>query len=126
MTPMGPIIAFSNIIKKKLVELFAYKIKIPIEKPLGNLQYLNTVLKKLVSNSQEAQASLQQIISIEQSAKSVMYYSQNQIARMKISKNELVVRQRPCTEIETQISNVIWPFEFQIYNRRINVYIFKQ
>ena len=48
---MGPIIAFSNIIKKKLVELFAYKIKIPIEKPLGNLQYLNTVLKKLVSNS---------------------------------------------------------------------------
>ena len=51
MTPMGPIIAFSNILKKTLVELYAQKMKIPVEKPLGNLQYLNTVLKKLVSNS---------------------------------------------------------------------------
>ena len=51
MTPMGPIIAFSNILKKTLVELYAQKMKIPIEKTLGNLQYMNTILKKLVSNS---------------------------------------------------------------------------
>lgn len=45
---------------------------------------------------------------------------------MKISKNELIIQDKPCVEIETQISNVIWPFEFQIYKKRINVYIFKQ
>ena len=39
---------------------------------------------------------------------------------MKISKNQLVINESACSEIEMKLSNVLWPFEYQIYKRRIN------
>lgn len=45
---------------------------------------------------------------------------------MQFSKNQISFKESPCTEIETKLSNVLWPFEYQIYKRKINVYIFKK
>ena len=82
------------------------------KKSLNELSYMNSLLKTIVNNSLEAQHSMQQIISIEQSAKSVWYYSSNQIARMKASKNKLEIKHKVCFDIDINISNVLWPFEF--------------
>lgn len=54
MTPLQPIIAFANILKKRLVELYAQKMNIEIERPLSDMSYLNQILKEIVNNSQEA------------------------------------------------------------------------
>lgn len=44
-------------------------------------------LTKIVQNQKEAKTQLQNIISIEQSAKAIWFYNTNQILRMKFNKN---------------------------------------
>jgi K+-sensing histidine kinase KdpD len=36
------------------------------------------------------------------------------------------MQEKACRDIDTHLSNVLWPFEFQIYKRRLNVYVFKK
>ena len=53
------------------------------------------------------------------------YYNTNQIKRMKLKKNQLRIEKTSLISIQGSIWNVLWPFEHQIYKRKINVWLIK-
>lgn len=128
MTPLNPILNYTPIIKQNLINMYAERIK-------NNRKYSATTnhqtiegfeisdLAKVIQNQKDAKLNLHNIISIEQSAKSIWYYNTNQIQRMKIKKNQLKVEAKPNSNIICTLWNVIWPFEHYIFRRRINIFL---
>lgn len=90
MTPLNPILNHSVLIKQRLIALYLEKLNIRINHNTSsqNIEGLDhQELAHVLKNSFEAKIAIQQLASIEQSAKLIWYYNTNQIKRMKIKKN---------------------------------------
>ena len=112
MTPLNSILGNSQIILNKIYEFrellcrMYQLIKVPIDKKeMARLDETYTMMR-----------------AIQQSGQIMWYYNQNQIQRMKIRKNEFLIRTFEITDPENIIEKVVYPFFPMILQKNVEVH----
>ena len=77
----------------------------------------------VLQNSPAAKEDLENITSIEQSAKMLWYFNTNHIKRMKIKKGELNPEPSTIVDVKDPVLNCLWPLDYFVFERDHNVYL---
>ena len=128
MTPLNPILSHSAFSKQRMIAQYILKHRLNNKIDCGNqIERVNcNTLAHIIQNDKDFKLDIQQIVSVEQAAKGIWYYNNNQIKKMKIRKGELENSPYVNQSLVTTVWNAMWPFEHFIFKRRVNIYLIQK
>ena len=65
---------------------------------------------------------LKNTVNIEQASQNMWYFGTNQITRLKVIKDEVRIKKREIKSLLEILMKVIWPQEYFVLTRRINIF----
>ena len=119
MTPLNPIINSTSLLKRDILSI-STKGQVIRENQILEGNNLDVLSK--IALDQQTFSLLKNTVNIEQASQNMWYFGTNQITRLKVIKNEVQIRTgvtKPLLEI---LMKVIWPSEYFVLTRRLNIF----